>query len=182
MAKPAVKKAVKKPVAKKAATTKKTAGSAEVRDEKAILQEQRELQDRLKQVQDEFEQSRASKAGPAVDDIIAKIKKHGDLFSTVQRNKIQRALGGLTAEKKPGAGTPTKKAAKAKGGSGSGMIAKYMLPDGDAWAGRGQTKASYAAWEKTPDGKAWRKEHPIKDGKKDWPLNPAWEQEQKARK
>jgi len=103
-----------------------------------------------------------------VEDLVAKIQKHGDLFSTAQRNRIQRALGVPSATKKAGG-------SKESGGT---MTPKYLLPGGDAWAGRGRVKSSYLQWEKSAAGKAWKK---LKPRTERFPLNPAWVKEQEAK-
>ncbi len=174
-AKKAVKKAVKKPVAKKAAAVNKPTLS--------LAAARREAEQKRKEAEAaEVRVTNLLKA--TVDDtvqgIVATLKENFEYLSRANRNAIMRALEPVGAVQKPGKSTSNKKA-KAKAGGGASFTPKYSLPNGDEWAGRGQIKASYAAWEKTPEGKKWRKEHPIRDGKKDWPLNPAWVKEQDAK-
>lgn len=40
------------------------------------------------------------------------------------------------------------------------VAAKYWLPTGETWAGRGLTPKAFATWAKSADGKAWAKANP----------------------
>lgn len=110
--------------------------------------------------------------------VVAWIGRNMTHFGDNQIRLLRMAIGETVARtveaasRTPrGAKSATKKAAKKARASSSG-VAKFRLPDGTEWNGKGRApSAAFLEWGKTPEGKKWKKANTTKEK---WPLNPEW--------
>lgn len=112
----------------------------------SIQAEIRQLEERKKLVE---------KRDNDVPKALAILQTYAQVLTPAQRRQVARIMGDTVDQ----AAAP-RAAKKAKRKSGGKVAAKYQLPSGDTWTGRGRTSTAFQAWANSAEGKAWRKANP----------------------
>ncbi|WP_313642711.1 H-NS family nucleoid-associated regulatory protein [Stenotrophomonas sp.] len=89
---------------------------------------------------------------------LAVLQKYARVLSPAQRRQLAKLI-----EEPTGANTVTARKAPARSPQGRklGKVgAKYRLPTGETWSGRGLTPKVFSAWAKSAEGKAWIQSNP----------------------
>ncbi len=89
---------------------------------------------------------------------LAVLQKYAKVLSPAQRRQVAKLIGesiDAKPERAPKAATGPLKGRKL-----GKVAAKYRLPSGETWAGRGLTPKAFATWAKSAEGKTWAKANP----------------------
>jgi len=89
---------------------------------------------------------------------LAVLQKYAKVLSPAQRRQVAKLIGepiDTQPARAPNVGTGPLKGRKL-----GKVAAKYRLPSGETWAGRGLTPKAFIAWAKSAEGKAWAKANP----------------------
>lgn len=89
---------------------------------------------------------------------LAALQKYAKVLSPAQRRQVAKLIG-EPIDAKP-VRAPRAVTGPLKGRKLGKVAAKYRLPSGETWAGRGLTPKAFIAWAKSPEGKAWAKVNP----------------------
>lgn len=89
---------------------------------------------------------------------LAVLQKYAKVLSPAQRRQVAKLIG-ETIDTQP-ARAPKAGTGSLKGRKLGKVAAKYRLPTGETWAGRGLTPKAFIAWTKSAEGKAWSKANP----------------------
>lgn len=89
---------------------------------------------------------------------LAVLQRYAKVLTPAQRRQVAKLIGesiDAKPERAPKAATGALKGRKL-----GKVAAKYRLPSGETWAGRGLTPKAFVTWAKSADGKAWAKANP----------------------
>lgn len=89
---------------------------------------------------------------------LAVLQRYAKVLTPAQRRQVAKLIGEtINAEpaRAPKAGTGSLKGRKL-----GKVAAKYRLPSGETWAGRGLTPKAFTAWAKSAEGRTWAKANP----------------------
>ncbi len=138
-------------------SAQKTEGQGKKLDNLAA--QKKKLLEELQKIEAQEKQELQAEAESAHANIVSLLSDFADYFDARQKNEIARFVGG--------ASRPGRKAgsSNASAGTRGPVAAKFKLPSGDSWSGRGRTPTTFAEWEKSGEAKKWRDANP---GQK-WP-------------
>ncbi|GAB3052737.1 H-NS family nucleoid-associated regulatory protein [Stenotrophomonas tumulicola] len=89
---------------------------------------------------------------------LAVLQNYAKVLTEAQRRKVAQIIGLASdgaASTAHAARTPKAARSPLKGRKLGKVVAKYQLPSGETWAGRGLTPRVFTAWAKSAQGKAW---------------------------
>jgi len=89
---------------------------------------------------------------------LAVLQKYAKVLSPVQRRQVAKLIGESIGAKPVRA--PKAATGPLKGRKLGKVAAKYRLPSGETWAGRGLAPKAFTAWAKSAEGKTWSKANP----------------------
>jgi DNA-binding protein H-NS len=89
---------------------------------------------------------------------LAVLQRYAKVLTPAQRRQVAKLIGETIDT--PPARAPKAGTGPLKGRKLGKVAAKYRLPSGETWAGRGLTPKAFATWAKSADGKAWAKANP----------------------
>jgi len=89
---------------------------------------------------------------------LAVLQRYAKVLTPAQRRQVAKLIG-EAIDTQP-ARAPKAATGSLKGRKLGKVAAKYRLPSGETWAGRGLTPKAFTAWAKSADGKAWAKANP----------------------
>lgn len=82
---------------------------------------------------------------------LAVLAKYASVLTPAQRNKVARIIGDTVS-------TPAK--ASKQGRPAAKAAAKFQLPSGETWSGRGRPKKEFSEWAASEEGIAWAQANP----------------------
>lgn len=106
-----------------------------------------------KRIEQEYEEALKAQRDQLVPGAIETLVKFKDQLNGFERRRLANLLG-LNSE--PAAAKPGKKAGAAK----TSAPAKYQIPSGDKWSGRGRIPIAFVQWADSAEGKKWREANP----------------------
>ncbi|WP_052210284.1 H-NS family nucleoid-associated regulatory protein [Xanthomonas cannabis] len=112
-----------------------------------IQKKEKELRDALAKLEVDKEKVLAAEATKHFDDIHGKLTEFFAHFTDEQKSQLKAFFPVEKARKGRGPNKPkTEKSGKSQ------VVAKYQLPTGETWSGRGRTPISFVEWKKAnPD-------------------------------
>lgn len=106
----------------------------------------------------EAQKKLVEKRDSEVPKALAVLQNYAKVLTEAQRRKVAQIIGLAsdgTASGSRAAKMPKAARSPLKGRKLGKVVAKYQLPTGETWAGRGLTPRVFTAWAKSVQGRAW---------------------------
>lgn len=117
-------------------------------DIQTLMEQAEKARAQLAELEEKVNQARADEASTKFIFLKDEIAQFKEFWSTAQRDELVALLSGKK-----------RKARKSKEG-GKVVVAKFELPTGATWAGRGKMPTAFLDWDASEEGKAWHKANP----------------------
>lgn len=130
-------------------------GAIEMAEKKTNLDnlaaQKQKLLEELRKIEEQENKERQAEAESAHSNIVSLLEDFAEFFDSRQRAEIARyVVSGSTRGRK----------SVSNQGSKGPVAAKFKLPNGETWSGRGRTPTAFVEWEKSDAAKKWREANP----------------------
>ncbi|MBH1408367.1 H-NS histone family protein [Stenotrophomonas maltophilia] len=112
-----------------------------------LAAQKQKLLEELRKIEEQENKERQAEAESAYGNIVNLLEEFSKFFDSRQRTEIARFVG-------------ARKSVSKKSTDKVPVAAKYKLPNGETWSGRGRTPTAFVEWEKSDAAKKWRDANP----------------------